>query len=339
MDTNLLISIVTPLYNHSRFLKERVNSILNQTFSEFEWVIIDDCSTDGSQDVIQNLASHDSRVRFVYHKENIGMAATTREAIHMTSGKYVYRAESDDVCELYFLEEMINILERHQNLGFAFCKAKHMDENGFIWGGIRQPQNDIMWTGKELFRELLNNNFIAGSNIVFDRTAAAAVGGFGISPFKTACDYHLNLRMCLKYDAYYLSKPLAYHRIHSSNLSRTAITNFDTNSLFVESYELIDDVFNAIPERYSSLKQLRKYAIRKITLRYGVSWYLKALMSKQWNIAREILRGIEKYDTKITSKLIWWLKCIWGLMHIIIYDFYLLIIKKLFSKVRNFTIR
>ena len=81
------VSIVTPSYNHARFLPDRANSILGQTFQDFEWIIIDDCYTDGSQDVLHNLVGDDRRVTLLFHSQNMGMAAATREAIALSSAR------------------------------------------------------------------------------------------------------------------------------------------------------------------------------------------------------------------------------------------------------------
>lgn len=308
------ISIVTPSYNHARFLPDRVNSILGQTFQDFEWIIIDDCSTDGSQDVLRELVGDDPRVTLLFHSQNQGMPATTREAIALSSGKYIYRAESDDVCDVRFLERMVQVLDAHPQVGFAYCRALHMDENGNLWGGLRQDKQDWVRKGTDVFRSLVMGNFIPGPNIVFRREAHDRVGGFGTGPFTVSCDYHFCLRMCLYYGVAYVSEPLGYHRTHSSNLSGAVGRTYDLDLLFRESYELLLDIFDSIPDEQSDLRDLKRPALRSVTLRHAAPLYVRALLDRRWQVARRILDGVNCYDPGATRGAAWAWACVRGLM-------------------------
>jgi len=308
------VSIVTPSYNHARFLPDRVNSILGQTFQDFEWIIIDDCSTDGSQYVLRKLVGDDPRVTLLFHSQNMGMAATTREAIALSSGDYIYRAESDDACDVRFLERMVQVLDAHPQVGFAYCRGLHMDEDGNLWGGLRQGKDDFVRRGTDFFRSLVMASFVPGPNIVFRREAHDRVGGFGTGPFRVACDYHFCLRVCLYYDVAYVSEPLGYHRAHTSNLSGALGRTYDLDLLFRESYELLMDIFESIPDQQFELRELRRPALRSVTLRYAAPLYMKALLDRKWQIARRILDGVNRYDPRATRGAAWAWACVRSLL-------------------------
>ena len=309
------VSIVTPSYNHARFLPDRANSILGQTFQDFEWIIIDDCSTDGSQDVLHNLVGDDRRVTLLFHSQNMGMAATTREAIALSSGEYIYRAESDDACDVRFLELMAQVLDAHPQVGFAYCRSLHMDEDGSLWGGLRQGKEDFVCKGTDFFRSLVMGCFVPGPNIVFSRRAHDRVGGFGVGSFRTACDWHFCLRVCLYYDVAYVSEPLGYHRTHSSNLSGALGRTYDLDLLFGETYELLIDIFESIPDEQFQLRDLKQPALRSITLRHAAGLYTKALLDRRWQIARRILDGVNRYDAGATRETAWVWACVWRLVY------------------------
>jgi glycosyltransferase involved in cell wall biosynthesis len=309
------VSVVTPSYNHARFLPDRINSILEQTFQDFEWIIIDDCSTDGSQDVLRKLAGHDPRVTLLFHTQNMGMAATTREAIGLSSGEYIYRAESDDACDIRFLERMVQVLDAHPQVGLAYCRALHMDENGYLWGGLRQPKEDFVLKGTDFFLKLVLGRYsVSGPSMIFRREAHDRVGGFGVGPFIVSCDYHFVLRICLYYDIAYVSDPLAYHRLHGTNLSVVAKQAFDLDEVFRESYGILADIFDYIPNEKAELRDLRPAAMRNLTLHYAAGLFIKTLLERKWQAARQILKEVERYDPGGTSGMSWILSCMYSLL-------------------------
>lgn len=298
------VSVVTPSYNHARFLPERISSILEQTYQDFEWIIIDDCSTDGSQDVLRKLVGHDPRVTLLFHSQNLGMAATTREAIALSSGEYIYRAESDDACDKRFLERLVPVLDANPRAGLVYCSSLHMDDKGTLWGGRNQAKVDSIRPGPEVFVSLIKGSYIPGPNVVFRREANDRVGGFGAGPFTVGCDWYLWLRICLYYDIAYVSEPLGYHRSHEHNLSNTARTH-DVSVMLRESYGIIIAVFDAIPEELEYLRGLKQGAIRNITTQVMAAFWGGAVTARRWSLAQDIVRGVNRYDPGATRELTW----------------------------------
>ncbi|MDN3513004.1 MAG: glycosyltransferase [Candidatus Brocadia sp.] len=308
------VSIITPSYNHVYFLPDRVSSILVQTFDDFEWIIIDDCSTDDSAKILKRLTAHDPRVKLFINEKNMGMAATTKKAIELSSGKYVYRAESDDTCHPRFLERMVRVLDDNPNVGFVFCSSLHIDRNGNLWGGWNQEKKDYIRPGVEIFKSIVFRNNIPGCNIVFSRKAHDSVGGFGTGPFNVACDWHFCLRVCLHFDVGYVAESLGYHRTHDANLSSRLGKTFNLDLFFREGYELLQDIFASIPEKHVELHDLRSKALRSMSLSNGSSLYVKALLNGRWDIVRQIKEGIEYYDPGATRGLSWIKACMWSVI-------------------------
>ena len=131
-----MISVIIPNYNHAKFLKERIDSILNQTFQDFELIILDDCSTDNSRETIESYR-HLSNVSIFYNSKNSGSPFKQwKKGIKLAKGKYIWIAESDDFAEPTFLEKMFEILNRGN--GLAYCRSSDVDQNGikkidFFW--------------------------------------------------------------------------------------------------------------------------------------------------------------------------------------------------------------
>jgi glycosyltransferase involved in cell wall biosynthesis len=127
------VSIIIPSYNHSEFLFVRLESILNQTYKNWEAIIIDDKSTDNSVEIISDFLhkNPDFKVKhFIINKKNSGSGYFSwQKGIELADTKYIWIAETDDYSEPHFLEEMITILESNHNIALAFCNSNYVDKN------------------------------------------------------------------------------------------------------------------------------------------------------------------------------------------------------------------
>lgn len=108
--SNPKISVILPVYNAEKYIYDSINSILSQTFQDFELVIIDDCSTDSSYDLIKEIASFDSRIRIFKNKKNLRLIDTLNFGLSVSQAKYVARMDADDICEPNRLEIQYNLI-------------------------------------------------------------------------------------------------------------------------------------------------------------------------------------------------------------------------------------
>ena len=105
--TQPLVSIIIPNYNHSKFLQQRLDSVFNQTFQDFEVILLDDCSTDNSVDILKKYANHPKVSHLELNKQNSGSPFKQwQKGITMAKGTYIWIAETDDYCEFNFLDQM-----------------------------------------------------------------------------------------------------------------------------------------------------------------------------------------------------------------------------------------
>lgn len=124
-----IVSIVMPVYNADVYLPLAIESILNQTFSAFEFLIIDDGSTDSSPEIISNYANHDPRIKYVSH-ENRGIGAALNEGVSLACGKYIARMDADDISEAIRLEEQVGYLDKHPECTALFTEVRMVNEKG-----------------------------------------------------------------------------------------------------------------------------------------------------------------------------------------------------------------
>ena len=123
------VSVIIPTYNRMPLVKEAIDSVLQQSFSDFELIIVDDGSTDGTHELIETIK--EPRIKYFY-KENGGVASARNFGYAKARGEFICNLDSDDLWEPNFLEVMISELEEHSNYGAAYCRRKILHQNGRV---------------------------------------------------------------------------------------------------------------------------------------------------------------------------------------------------------------
>lgn len=247
------VSVVVPSYNYGHFIAQRLRSILDQTYQDFEVIVIDDGSTDSSAEVIAKFES-DPRVRAIYCEQNSGSVYQRwNEGAALARGRYLWFAGADDYCEENLLEELVGPMDTETSVGIAFTQSWMVDGQGKrrfrapVWNrtGTRR--------GAQARQLLLLDTTIANASGVLLRTDIFRdVGGFDLS-FRLAADWKLYLDVLSKSDLFYVSEPLNYCRMHSSTVSIQARRS---GSEAVERYRLVSEVCN----QCSDLHELKSLA-------------------------------------------------------------------------------
>jgi glycosyltransferase involved in cell wall biosynthesis len=156
-----LVSILIPNYNHAPFLKQRIESILDQTFQDFELIILDDASSDNSRYIIEQYRSNSKVKEIIYNKFNSGSPFNQwKEGISLMSGKYCWIAESDDWSDILFLEKLIGVLEVNSEIAFVYSQTFDIKETGEI------IQSRINWTSDFYDNIWLNDFCISGDEFL-----------------------------------------------------------------------------------------------------------------------------------------------------------------------------
>lgn len=233
------------------------------------------------------------------------MARTTCEAIALTTGELVHRAESDDVCSPSFLDRTVAVLDSNPSAVLVSTAIRRMDVDGRVFGGRCQRRRDALLPGSVAFKKLLKRNFIAGPSTLFTRDAHDRVGGFGIPPYEISCDFHLSLRLAAVGDVAYISDRLYYSRLHGANLRGRLVRNLDLRDFEREGYELVRDAIRFAGHFRPELFQLDAQAVRWISLNSGASLinHVKRVGEKSREL--EVMRVIESNDPGVTRSPAW----------------------------------
>ena len=213
------VSVVMPVYNAAPFLKQALDSILAQTYRDFEVIVINDGSTDDSEAIIKRYT--DPRIRY-FHQPNAGVAATLNRGLSLATGKYIWRHDADDISLPEKLEKEIRFLESHPDYALCAVQVAFMTENGRPAWSFRQPANDYF--GGEGFIQVERKHFspyspITHGTVLMRTTVAQQLNGYR-NEFITGEDVDLWLRLIQRHKAAVLGECLSLHRLNKNSATR-----------------------------------------------------------------------------------------------------------------------
>jgi len=162
------VSVIIPNYNHSTYLKQRIDSVLHQTYNDIEVIVLDDSSTDSSKEIIEQYRGHYKVSHIIYNTTNSGSTFKQwHKGIQLAKGEYIWIAESDDWCENSFLETIINGLEKQNDTVFGYCQSFCVNDEGRI---IFQSNYNKLegYSNKDEYLE----RFLTFGNAVFNASMA-----------------------------------------------------------------------------------------------------------------------------------------------------------------------
>jgi len=203
-----LVSIITPSYNSTLFIKETIESVLNQTYKNWEMIIVDDDSTDKSQEIVALYASKDDRIKLLINVENLGAAQSRNRAIKEAKGDYIAFLDSDDIWFADKLEKQISLMERN-DIFLSYTSYNTMNETGKVVGVFPVKE-------KVTYNDLLKTSSIGTLTTVYN---AKELGKFYFEEVGHE-DYVMKLQILKKIDfAQGIKEPLANYRIVRKSLS------------------------------------------------------------------------------------------------------------------------
>ena len=198
------ISVVMSVYNGERFLREAVDSILGQTFTDFEFIIIDDGSTDSTRAILE---SYDDPRIVIMHQENIGLTKSLNRGLATARGELIARMDDDDISLNQRLEKQVEFLDAHPDVGVLGIKGHSIDEYGKIKGRCSNP-----CTHEEIVGNLLLDNMFIHSSVVFRKALVDEYGAYREYAYMGQ-DYDLFLRLSRLTRLANLSEPLHRRRM------------------------------------------------------------------------------------------------------------------------------
>ena len=247
---NSLVSIITPSFNSSKFIDDCLNSILSQTYSNWELLIVDDCSEDDSKDIISSFSLIDKRIKPIFLKDNVGAAEARNIAIRKAKGRYIAFLDSDDLWDLHKLEKQLSFMMKN-DIAFSYSTYQFISEDGKVLSNL------ILAPKMMTYHTYLKNTIIGCLTVIIDREKT---GNFEMPNIRSSHDMALWLLILKRgFSAYGLNENLARYRVVSSSNTANKIyaakdvwnvyRNVEKLNFLYSTFCFIGYIFNAIKKR------------------------------------------------------------------------------------------
>ncbi len=258
-----LVTVIIPNYNHEQYLQQRIESVLSQTFQDFELIILDDCSTDNSKEIIKQYSQHPKVSHIIFNDRNSG--STFKQwvkGLELAKTEFIWIAESDDYCDKYFLEKCMHQLDQDKSIGLAYCSSYlEINNTRFVPNHI-EPVNTVIKGNTAITDFMIFNNFIPNASaVVFKkRLIDDALIYQSLGKFKWCGDWFLWIKLMKKSNIIFIAEKLNYIRRHNNNV---------TNKYIELAYDFVE-IFPLL------IKEIKKSEIKKNTYKkFRQQWMLK----------------------------------------------------------------
>lgn len=317
-----IISVVMPVYNGEKYLSEAIDSILYQTYTDFEFIILNDGSTDNTEEII--LSYDDPRIVYVKNEENLQIVETLNKGIALAKGKYIARMDADDISLPERFEKQLDILENHLSVQVIFSIVELVNENGVTIGSWKDDVD--CHTQESMYSFLPRKNCFSHPSVMIRKDVAK---NYLYINSKNSEDYNLWLRMMSDGIVFYkIVKPLVKYRVLDTSVTRVSNKNgygAYKKNILAKFYHLVykakklsmnefdKNVFKYMfIDLITMVKEVVKEPLKNILIKLGrFIWnlYPKYLhtdilfifntydMGGAEKVHLEVLRATKKYDT------------------------------------------
>lgn len=248
------VSVCMPTYNQAKYLPEAIESVLRQTYADFELLIIDDYSTDGTADVISSYAARDRRIRFIINDRNVGMVNNWNKCIEMASGEYIKFLFGDDILSSSFaIERMLSLMKSDERIVLVASARNLIDHQSRVLGVMSEYTGRSLCDGKQVIMDCLleQQNRIGEPSVVLFRKRHAARG---FDPrYRQIVDLEMWFHLLEQGMFAFIREPLCSFRIHDAQQTRV---NLEQCLDIDERHTLIMDYATRPYVKFSTLMRI-----------------------------------------------------------------------------------
>jgi glycosyltransferase involved in cell wall biosynthesis len=275
------VSVIIPSYNHCKFLKQRIDSVLEQSFDDFEVVLLDDASTDDSITILKSYEAHPKVTHIIINENNSGSPfGMWKQGFNLAKGEYVWIAETDDFAEPDFLKHTVQVLNSNENTTLAYTDSRIINEESEELGFWSKQKNTFFKTNRWsknhsnsgideivdylLFKVTINNV----SAVLFRKKQLLEIDLNYLMQFKNVGDLYTYCEVLFKGDISYVASPLNNYRTHEMNVTKT---NTKSGVFFIDALKCYTHIINSTIEHsnYHIEKERLKKATKFIINRFG----------------------------------------------------------------------
>lgn len=289
------VSVVMSVYNGEKYLREAVESILSQTFKDFEFIIINDASTDNTSKIVNSF--NDQRIRILHNRKRLGLTKSLNKGIRKAQGEYIARMDADDVSLSKRLKEQVKFMDKNPKIGACGTAIKVIGNTQYTF---YPPINN-----DQIKATLLFENCIAHSSAIIRANIFTQDKLYYNTKYLQSQDYNLWVRISKRYQLANLDRILVLHRVHNSQISKRKTSRQKAYAFYVKS---------------SQLKHLGiKVSPRNLGIHQKICTGSSFLTLKELELAEQWLTSLSKqnkeryvYNIDVFNKVLcsyWWRIC------------------------------
>lgn len=302
----MLISVCIPAYNGEKYIRQAIDSIINQSYRDFELIILDDNSVDNTTEIVSYF--DDPRIRLIKNKKRLGLVNNWNACVELANGEYVYLMHQDDVMMPNNLLKKKIFLEENNRLGFVHSNILTINHANDVVGGHwmenKLPNRDQVYIGIDFFKylALASGNFVCCPTVMFKKVCWECLGGFD-SRLPFTVDMEMWLRISTQFDVAYIADPLLYYRKHDEQETQRF------SKMGKEIYEVERAIEIAIKEHlgklvvpgllYQARRNLITHSIGMSKWKFKKGYFLESIsyLSTAMSIAHKNMR--DRWDRKV----------------------------------------
>lgn len=264
-----LVSIIVPNYNHAPYLEKRLASITDQTFKDYEVIVLDDASTDNSHEII---AQYEQRHNFCVIRNISNSGNTFKQwnlGMRYAAGHYIWIAESDDYCERGMLEKLVGVLNGNHNVGIVYCQSYLVNSDNQVLGSHLKHlltvsksrwNHKFVIPGQEMLAKYMVsiNTIPNASAVLFRKSAYEQIGG-AVEDMKLCGDWMTWSKIAMNHHIAFIAEPLNYYRVHELTVRKSFRSSPDYLIEYLQVVKFIWGHVRIKPKRMLDVyKQLMK---------------------------------------------------------------------------------
>jgi glycosyltransferase involved in cell wall biosynthesis len=287
------VSVIVPNYNHAPYLKKRLDSILNQTYDDFDVTILDDCSTDSSRILIDTYRKHPKVSGVIYNRTNSGSTFHQwNKGVELSKGEIIWIAESDDFSDPDFLSGLVPVMLGNDRIGVAYSQSFQVNtDDEIIWNfrhftddlSVSQFETDFIMGGREFIRQyLVHKNVIPNASGAIFRKKVFLEAGGADPKIKHCSDWFTWIKILHNTDVFYSARPRNFFRYHpNSVIARANREQQPGNNPHINSFVMRSELDRYLRQHAPDSIGIIKTNIDYISKGYGAEG-IYDLKNKYW---------------------------------------------------------
>ena len=305
---NPKVSLIMPMYNHEKYIEQSLSSLVNQTYKNFELIVIDDGSDDNSAHLVKSF--NDKRIKYIYQKNRgvKNLNRTINKGLKLATGELITMVTSDDFWPLNRLKNQINYF-KNQDIDLVFGNMSIINVIGdvikYFKPNLPNKFNDLDKNTK--IKHYFLNNYIPQPTTLIRTKALKKIGGYIQKKYMYAEDYPTQMNLIINGNIYYINKNFSFYRLHDNQM-----TNLHTEKMIISDNRYLIEFYKKLPNNkkkltgFKNISELKLYLKKKFESKFLYIGFKKACLGNYVIARKYFFKSIStgKLNTKFQSLIL-----------------------------------